>query len=331
MKKALPTLLTLFALAPGAVLAQSNVVVYGVADAGLVYERGGAAVARNISSGIASGSRLGFKGSEELGNGLNANFVLESGFGIDTGASGQGGLLFGRQAYVGLSSRNAGAVTLGRQYSPYYRALRDVADPFAIGLAGTASNLMTSNTRVDNMAGYTSPVFLGLSADLAYGAGESALGSDANRSLGAALNYVRGPARVTLTHHRRDNAAASDKASNTLLAVKYDFGVAQANFGYAANDGLAGADSHDLLLGLSAPLGAHKLLASYIRHVDENAAAKDARQWALGYLYSLSKRTDLYAAYAHINNKNGATYKVGNATDIGTGNTGVNLGMRHAF
>lgn len=329
MKKTLLSLLCATAIAPGIALAQSSVTIYGVADAGLVVENGNGHHT-NLSSGVASGSRLGFRGKEDLGGGLAANFVLESGFNIDTGTSGQGGLLFGRQAYVGLSG-SAGAVTLGRQYSPYYLALRDIADPFVIGLAGTATNIMVSNIRVDNMVQYSTPKMNGFGADLVYGAGETTIDNRANRTLGAALNYAQGPLTASLIHHRRDNATATDRTKNTLLAAKYNFGVAVASLGYADNQALGAVKSNDLLLGVTVPFGMTRVLASYIHHNDKSAANNDANQWALGLLYGLSKRTDLYTAYGKIDNKNLATYKVGNATDTGTGNSGFNLGMRHIF
>lgn len=330
MKKAL--LMTLLALgACNGALAQSNVTIYGVADAGLVADKDATGARLNrIASGVASGSRIGFKGRDDLGGGLAASFVLENGYNIDTGTTGQGGLLFGRQAYVGLSG-SAGAVTAGHQYSPYYLALRDVADPFAIGLAGTASNLMATNMRVDNMLQYTTPSYHKLSADLAYGFGEVAGDNAKNRSIGGAVHYIDGPLNLTLAHHRKDNALATQQTRNTLLAARYDFKMLQANFGYADNRALDNSKSNDLLLGLSAPFGRTRLVASYIRHDDKSVLNRDARQWAIGAFYSLSKRSDLYTGYGHINNKNGATFTVGNATDNGTGNTGFNLGMRHTF
>ncbi|MBB5608139.1 MULTISPECIES: porin [unclassified Janthinobacterium] len=334
MKKAL--LITLLGLgACNGALAQSNVTIYGVADAGLVLDKDAAGERLNrIASGVASGSRIGFKGREDLGGGLAASFVLENGYNIDTGTTGQGGLLFGRQAYVGLSG-SAGAVTAGRQYSPYYLALRDVADPFAIGLAGTASNLMVSNLRVDNMLQYSTPTYHKLSADLAYGFGEAADSNVKNRSIGGAVHYIDGPLNLTLAHHRKDNVVANILATqqtrNTLLAARYDFKVLQVNFGYADNRALDQSKSNDLLLGFSAPFGRTKLVASYIRHNDKSVLNRDAQQWAIGAFYSLSKRSDLYTGYGHISNKNGATFTVGNATDNGTGNSGFNLGIRHTF
>jgi predicted porin len=318
-------------LVPAAALAQSAVTVYGVADAGLVRESGGASgTVTALTSGVASGSRLGFKGKEDLGGGVGAYFVIENGFNIDTGSAAQGGLLFGRQAYVGVSSE-LGALSAGRQYSPYYRAMRDISDPFCAGFAGRAGNILVANTRLDNMVSYITPSLRGLTAELAVGLGEVAGNAAAKRAYSTALTYTGGPLVVALGWHQQQNALATDSSANTLLAARYDFGVVQAHLGYARNKGLADARSNDAIVGAIVPFGATRFYASYIRHDDSSAAARDARQWALGATYALSKRSDVYAAYAHIDNRNGATFKVGNATTDGTGNTGVNLGLRHTF
>ena len=112
MKKSILALAVLGAVS-GAASAQSSVTVYGLVDVALVRESGAATGASTkITSGVGAGSRLGFKGSEDLGGGLSALFLLENGFQADTGAMGQGGLLFGRQAYVGLQG-GFGTVTIG--------------------------------------------------------------------------------------------------------------------------------------------------------------------------------------------------------------------------
>ncbi|MCU6501713.1 porin [Rugamonas sp. A1-17] len=315
----------------GIASAQSNVTIYGIADAGLVRETGGAAgsVSR-VSSGVGSGSRLGFKGTENLGSDLSAFFQLENGYNIDTGSAGQGGLLFGRQAFVGLSSKY-GAISLGRQYSPLYTTLRDVVDPFEIGLAGNVTNIIPGNTRVDNMVEYKTPRYAGFAADLAYGAGEAAGDSSKNRTLGAAVSYVNGPLNVTLTNHIKENADASDSSRYSLAVAKYKAGAFSVDYAHGVTHGLAGARSKDDVLGGTWTTGAHTVLASYIRHDDQTAANKDAHQWAVAYLYGLSKRTDLYLSYGRISNRNGAGYTVGNGTDTGTGNTGTDIGVRHRF
>jgi predicted porin len=329
--KRLATCIALGACLCGAASAQSNVTIYGIADAGLVRDTGGAAgsVSR-VSSGVGSGSRLGFKGKEDLGDGLSAFFQLENGYNIDTGSAGQGGLLFGRQAFVGVAGK-LGAISLGRQYSPLYTTLRDVVDPFEIGLAGNVTNIIPGNTRVDNMVEYKTPRYAGFAADLAYGAGETAGNSAKNRTLGAALSYADGPFNVTLTNHIKENADASDSARYSLLVAKYKVSRFSVDLAHGVTRGVAGARSRDDVLGGTWTEGVHTLLASYIRHDDQTSANKDARQWAAAYLYALSRRTDLYLSYGHISNRNGASYTVGNGTDTGTGNTGTDIGIRHRF
>ena len=247
-------------LVPAAAMAQSAVTVYGVADAGLVRESGGTAGTVNaITSGVASGSRLGFKGKEDLGGGASAYFVLENGFNIDTGSAAQGGLLFGRQAYLGVSSE-LGALTAGRQYSPYYRAMRDISDPFCAGFAGRAGNILVSNTRLDNMVSYMTPSLRGLTAELAVGFGEVADNAAAKRAYSTAWTYTGGPLVVALSWHQQQNALATDSSANTLLAARYNFGVVEARLGYARNKGLAGARSNDAIIGAIVPFGATKVL-----------------------------------------------------------------------
>jgi predicted porin len=94
---------------------------------------------------------------------------------------------------------------------------------------------------------------------------------------------------------------------------------------------VASTDSRDALVGLTIPLGPHTLLASYIRKDDRTAFNQDAHQVAIGYRYTLSRRTSMYAVYARIDNRNGAGYTVGNASESGTGSRGISVGISHAF
>jgi predicted porin len=125
-----------------AAYAQTNVTMYGIVDAGIAYKKNGNPAGNTVSmeSGQQSGSRLGFKGREDLGGGLAAIFTLESGFNIDDGKLGQGGRLFGRQAWVGMSG-GFGSVKLGRQLTSLYTAL-DQKDPFQKNLAGKAQKVL---------------------------------------------------------------------------------------------------------------------------------------------------------------------------------------------
>ena len=313
------------------VQAQTNIALYGVADAGLVLERGTpTGNATNISSGVSAGNRIGIKGKEDLGGGNAAIFLLENGYNIDTGTAGQGGLLFGRQAYVGLSGA-AGTLTAGRQYSPYYKVMRDVADPFGIGFAGNSLNVMVGNTRVNNMLEYQSPRYGDWTADIGYGAGEIPGDASLGRTMSAALAYTRGVVSLYAVQHRHEHASLKDHASNSLFVVKLNLDTVAVSVAHAQNLGFGGARSHDSLVGMTVPFGRHKLLGSVIVHRDRLPVAGKAQQYAIAYVYGLSKRTELYAAYAHINNHSGTRFTVGNGTDVGSGDTATNLGIRHNF
>jgi GBP family porin len=343
--------------------AQSNVTIYGIADAGFVAERGGVNGSVNkVTSGVGSASRLGFKGTEDLGGGTSAVFVIESGVKIDTGEQDTAGVFAQRQAFVGLKSKEAGQITLGRQYTMLYNALSQVADPFGAGYAGSAKNLFPTggvNTRLSNAVVYNSPVMNGFSVDALYGMGEQAGDNSAGRQFGIGLNYSEGPLNVRLVHNNKNNdvaatvvpaapAVTKDRAKNTLLAANYDFGVVKAYFGYEKDKGAgsaplpvanayglpvapkSSADGDEWLLGVGVPLGSGTLVASYIRKNDKQND-QDANQYALGYLYAMSKRTTLYTTFAKIKNKNGAGYTVGNNTEAGSGDKAFNMGIRHAF
>lgn len=364
MKKSLISLAVL-ALAANAAMAQSSVTIYGIVDAGVVSEHGGKNGAVNkVGSGVGSYSRIGFKGTEDLGNGLSAVFVLESGFRVDDGTQDTSGSLFQRQAYAGLVSKDWGALTLGRQYTPLYNTIAAVADPFAVGYAGTAKNLLPvagSLTRTSNTVQYVSPSFAGVTGEVAYAAGEAADDNEAGRQMGAAAQYKNGPLTARLAYNNRDNrvvtnniaTGVSDHGRNTILAANYDFTVVKAFASFGVNKGnnsspyntaaayvtstaanpapTGSTDSRDYLIGATIPAGNGSVMTSIIHKDDRTRFNRDANQYAVGYSYNLSKRTSAYVAYARIDNKNGAGYTVGNNTDPGTGDSAYNIGLRHSF
>ena len=322
----------LAALVSLAAQAQSSLTVYGVADAGLLLERGGdGGNVQKIGNGQASSSRLGFKGREDLGGGTVLTFILENGYSIDTGAAKQNGALFGRQALLCLSGA-AGSLSIGHQYTPFYKALNNVGDPFQTGLAGNAQNVFDGTTRVSNTVEYITPRVAGFSADVQYGLGETAGDSAGNRYLSASGSYEQGALTLVLAHQQKENSVATAHSRNTMLVARYRFGDITGHAAHARNRDVAGSESHDTLLGFTAQLGGtNTLMASVIDHRDASAARQHARQAALGVTHGLSRRTDVYAAYGHINNRNGAVFRVGTAADSGSGTTGVNLGVRHVF
>jgi predicted porin len=324
------TLSGAFSLLPGAASAQTSLTMYGIADLGLNFERGAAAGnAIKLSSGIQSGSRLGFRGTEDLGGGLSAKFALETGIAMDTGGFNQGNLAFGRQAWVGLSG-NFGTFSMGRQYTPHYLALLDI-DPFKAGLSGNAQNLIVSPTRMSNSLRYSSPSWSGFNGELAYGLGEVTGNNSANRQYGASIGYANGPVIVKLAHHSIDDALGNERSYDTILGGSWNFGVATLNLGANRFRGFAGVDTRDYLIGGSAAFGPSTVLLSFIRKDDRTALNRDAHQWALGYTYAISKRTNFYTSFGRISNDNGAGYTVNTAIETGTGDEAFNFGIRHAF
>jgi predicted porin len=357
MKKSTLTLILLGTLS-GAAHAQTAVTIYGTVDAGVVLERGAASgSATKLGSGVASPSRLGFRATEALGDGWSALFVLETGIKVDTGELDVAGSIFNRQSFVGLAGA-AGTLTLGRQYTPLYVAISTVADPFGAGLAGSAKNLLPAagnNARASNTILYASPKSNGFSGQLAYSLGEQTGSSSAGRQFGAALAYANQALNVQLAYNNRDSSVVGTTVPpqqigrNLLLAANYTVDGIK---GYAAlgrNQGInssalpntgnpfggvkpsASTDSRDLLLGIAVPGAGGTVLASYIRKNDRTRLDQDAEQWAVGYLYRLSARTNVYTAYARIKNHRGAGYTVGNGSDSGSGDRAFNLGVRHTF
>lgn len=349
-------------IAPLTVSAQtsSSAEVYGLMDAGVVVEQGckGDCARTRIDSGIASGSRLGVRGREELGGGTSAVYTVEAGVLNDTGAAEQHDKLFNRQAYIGIDGP-LGLVTMGRQYNMVYDTLTSVADPFHGGMAGSASNLVGYTTkRYDNSIKYKTPrARSGLIGSLLYSYGESPFSTKVNRAYGGTVDYENGPVNISLTHQRKDNMLdatgttpkVDQSARNSLVAANINFGrfIGYAAFGQSRGEGSSHWDmsnpygavaqalptdkSRDVLFGISVPMGATTWLASYIRKDDRTVLNRDANQIAVGASYAISRRTDFYASLAKIQNRNGAGYTVGNATNLGRGDRAVNVGMRHAF
>ena len=356
MKKSLVALALAGAFASAA-QAQS-IEMYGIVDMGFVQESGGptgpipvttpptvrlpAGNINKLTSGAQSGTRLGFKGTEDLGSGMKALFVLETGIAADKGGFNQANTAFARQSFVGLQS-DMGTVTMGRQYTPYFLTML-VGDPFAAGMAGAAQNMLmpASNIRMDNAVKYTSPVFSGFSGEAAYGFGEQADSDVRSRQLGAFINYSGAPVNVRLGYLRKNTdtttitaQAKTKEISNWILAANWDVKVAKLFAAVTNNDEAVYAPirrkSQDYLIGAQVPFNKHTFIASYIYKDGDDAMTGNANQVALGYTYTMSKRTNLYAAWGRINNGTNSLLTVGNNSDPGYGDKALNLGIRHIF
>ncbi|MET0320397.1 MAG: porin [Duganella sp.] len=341
--------------------AQSSITIYGIADVGVVGERGGSAGnVTKLTSGPASSSRLGFKGTEDLGGGLSAFFILEAGYSIDTGTFAAANTLFNRQALVGLRN-SAGTVMFGRQTTPYHNTLVAVADPFGTGYAGTIKNAFPdwgTNARSNNTIMVVSPDINGWNGDVAYSPGEQAGSTDAGRQMGASFGYGGGPLVVRFAYNYRNGdvvgttdtpAVQRGVGTNKLVAANYDAGFARLFFALGIDKGFnaaplgntanpyggvaptASTDGREVLMGVTVPLARGALMASVMHKDDRTAFNQDANTWGVGYTYPLSKRTSVYGAYGSISNRNGAGYTVANNSEAGSGDRAYNLGVRHSF
>ncbi|KGW66005.1 porin [Burkholderia pseudomallei] len=174
--------------------AQSSVTLYGLIDAGITYTNNqGGHSAWSQSTGSVNGSRWGLRGAEDLGGGLKAIFVLENGFGINNGTLKQNGREFGRQAFVGLSHEQYGALTLGRQYD----SVVDYLGP--LSLTGTQfggtqfahpfdNDNLNNSFRINNAVKYTSVNWAGLKFGALYGFSNNNQFAN-NRAYSAGVSY----------------------------------------------------------------------------------------------------------------------------------------------
>ncbi|MHB1666546.1 porin, partial [Thiomonas sp.] len=371
MKKSLLALAVLGAFS-GAAFAQSSVQLYGIIDLGVAHYSNGNSSVTKLGTGIQAGSRIGIKGTEDLGGGLSAFFDAETGFcanggtyasapgnvGFCTGGNlgyGGGGGFMQRQAFAGLKG-NFGAVSFGRQYTLTFLDQANI-DPFGYGMTGTISNigLIGAPARASQSIIYQSPNFSGFNVAGLYVFGDGmSSGGALTPPAGSTYNttgqynlhggYNNGPIMVGVDYLRENWYNGNAAAKHTMIVGSYDFGVAKLAGMYAQNQqGTVAGTSGDKLdvwmLGATVPVGPGSILASYTAEKDKTTAGLGAKQYAIGYTYSLSKRTNLYTSYAHISNDTGAAFTVQDATGnndalvAGTGFTssGFALGIRHQF
>ena len=336
--------LTLSALAAGVASAQTaNVTLYGIVDTYLASERiggAGAVAAKSttvVQGGGLSGSRWGLRGSESLGGGMNAIFTLENGFASDTGALGQGGLLFGRRAFVGVNG-GFGTVTIGRDYSPNFFVMCNSDDTFGGCLTGFSAvanmgGFFANTLRQNNQVKYSTPNMGGVTASLAYSLGEVAGNSSASRTIGGNVEYKNGPIYVGVGFSDQKNAAATGSDKQFILGATYNFGVAYAGITYIENKNVAGVKTKPLIGSVTVPFGAARIGLQLAQN--KSGSAKASSFGLLGE-YDLSKRTELYSAYVQCKNKGLACSADGNngfstATINGQSASVFALGVKHKF
>lgn len=428
------------------VLAQSSITIYGIADAGIHVSSNGEGTKTKLVSGIADGSRLGFKGTEDLGGGYKAVFNLEARIELDNGTQQAGnisdnegfalskglnfvptlspfvpaatanllgaGLLAG--ANTGLKAANAqklvnlnnalfdrtsmvglvtpvGAILAGRMYTPGYEVFAG-ADTFETGMAGSwggitsgAGGLLTAGIaiRSDKALQYRIQLPNGISAALMYGFKDSGYIGQDKRFYSANVKYKANGFDVGAGYNNGEDQNGNSGLITTAIGGSYTAGDMKFFAGYLKqkNDnsvviplltnqiwdkGIAlspsvaslpaplraalrgvftsnlvknfklDADSYSL--GMHYTIGNGRIMGSISRQNDKTASNNDATQYAIGYDYNLSKRTDIYTVVAYIKNQNDGQYAPGAASAPGgytsaAGESGraFQIGMRHRF
>jgi len=365
MKKSLIAMAVM--AAAGAASAQSSVTLFGIVDAAVsrYIVSGGQSVSALSNSGYNS-SRLGFRGTEDLGGGLSASFWLEGALQNDAGWGGSqaaGGFDFRRRSTVSLAG-GWGELRLGRDYVPTFWNIT-VFDPFGtngVGSSLTHKTKLQSGTatayalavdpnyvRSNNMVQYFLPANLGgFYGQISYAFDEVIGSSSAGRYYGGRVGFASGPFNVAAAYGQTNGADPTTDAAPDVrdwnIGGQWDFGMAKllGSYDNARYEGTTSSSKlQSYTIGGLIPVGAGEIRLSYSRaKLDTPVDDPTSSQWAIGYVHNLSKRTALYTTFAHVNNHNTANLpvnaSVGYSATLLPGNAnhssgGFDIGVRHSF
>ncbi len=361
MKKTLiaAAMLSLFS---GAAFAADNVTLYGVVDLGVAHYDNGGQTVTNLSQGGVSNSRIGLKGKEDLGGGLNAIFQAETGYCANGGYGGNlssggfcsGGLFMGRQSWVGLEG-GFGKFRMGRIYTYSDDDLYDF-DPFTDNTVAEVGNIVETwvPVRLSQTIAYDSPSLSGFDFGAKYTFGDglgltSGTATKTTGGYGLRARYLNGPVRVSAETTRVNNISGQATVNDMRISGAYDFGILSLRALYGENrpdDSAINATTQNAtssifkakyyMVGIAVPVGPGSILASYTHVTNDTIANAGAKQYGIGYWYNLSKQTMLYANYARISNDANAMYTVGVGNDApngpnGSTSSGLMLGIKHSF
>lgn len=345
-------------LAAGAAFSQSSVTLFGVADLTVQNaSQGGTGINRLNGVGGNQFSRIGVRGTEDIGGGLSAGFVLDAGLNLNSGTgaltstdnlttTGSGGLTFNRRSTVSLSSASWGEIRLGRDFVPSYWNLT-AFDPFGTAGAGSVNNLaqgaltristVQTAVRASNTIGYFLPMgkdFYG-QAMYAFGGNSSSAGAtkDDGRYYGVRAGYAAGAVNVAASLGR--TTLASGDVSTANVGASYTLGIAKLQGQYFRDSKSvvsAPSSSRGWMLGAQISTGKGYVPLSYTTVKDNSATNRSANQLAIGYVHELSKRTAVYTTYSRIENKNGAALTGGGVSGVANSAwSGLDIGIRHIF
>ena len=362
MKKSLLALAVLGAFA-GVASAQSSVTLYGTVDLSAKYVKNdGSARRLSMSQDGINSSQLGFKGTEDLGGGLKAGFVLLAGVNAETGST--NAKFFNRRATVSLWG-NFGEIRLGRDYTPTFWN-DTIFDAFGTNGLGDSSHVLQLPTatfvRADNSIGYFLPSNIGgvygqFMAAAGQGGNPVAAGgvntggnTNPGRYLGGRIGFAAGPFDVAAAYadqHFIGNLTNFNVAGTTgdqktwNIGGTYDFGVVKL-LGYFDRDTVEALRENRYSLSAVVPIGQGEIHAGYDRSklsgsIGSLGVDNAVNQIKAGYVYNLSKRTAIYTNVSRLKNGNSSRLSVASGGSItaaptaGGKSTGAEFGLRTFF
>lgn len=344
--------------------AQTSVTLFGLVDAAVGIGRGSSG--NNtllLNSGLLS-SRLGFRGIEDLGDGLSASFWLEAGVqndngnGFSTSTNNQGngvgapsGLTFNRRSTVSLASTTWGELRLGRDYTPTFTTL-SANDPFYVTGTGASQAVLGQVAagapwsatggvngpvaRASNSIAYYVPTnSAGVYGGVQHYRGENPTNAaNPDDGTGTSVRVGWADKRFDISASQSKTRYATGNITEQSVGATVDAGLAKLHA--AVNrDSLSSAlpGGRGWLIGATVPVGGvGRILASYSTYHVRTAGDPGARKLALAYVHSLSKRTSLYAIAARLSNQGTSALALnGSSTAAGTASSGYTFGVTHAF
>jgi predicted porin len=331
MKKSLLALAVLGAFA-GVASAQSSVTLYGTVDLNARYVKN-TDQKRSVSlsqNGINS-SQLGFKGTEDIGGGLKAGFVLVGGVNPDTGTT--NAKFFNRRSTVSLMG-NFGEIRLGRDYVPTFWNNTEF-DAFGTNGIGASDNVRQTTVfpnfaRADNSVGYFLPSNIGgVYGQFMAAAGE---GSASGRYLGARVGFAAGPVDVAVAYGQQKLSPVQSKEYN--VGGSYNFGVVKL-MGYFDQTKQDTNKENRFSIGAVVPVGQAEIRAGFEQSkLTDTGYSNKVNQFSLGGQYNITKRTAVYTTVSRLKNGNGSALSLPSgfaAPTAGGKSQGFDVGVRHFF
>jgi predicted porin len=338
------------AMVAGTAQAQSSVTVYGVLDQSIgSFDNGAAAngtLTANANNLLAT-QRLGFRGTEDLGGGLKANFVIEGGLtngGAQSWARATFAELTGSFGSVKLGWTDLGTTNIDdtmSQAGNLGAAMTSVGGTAITNVTGDSDGLGNDNA---NGIVYTTPNFNGFTVELGYKGQHTIAAGAATRTpndnsvetqTGIRVDYSKGPLKVAVgqTKGKNEGAATADRKL-TAYGASYDFGVASVGYTNIAAESSSTVEDKYNLFSVKVPMKNGIALHGVFQTAERNAADYDADGYTLAVTKAMSKRTTVYAAYSSIDNSTNARYGMrgtGAAAANGAEATAYAVGVLHTF